>query len=257
MRYCGSKRRFMKEFLPIIMEGTDENTLFVDVFGGGMNVVSEIPLENKIANDNNPYIVSLWRTLQNYRLNGTLLPKLINDHVTETEYNDVKLNFIDKTSKYSYAEIGYVGAALSYGGAFFNGYAKYNPNKNEDHVKEAYNGLMKQLSNFKNLNTTKFVCEDYRNLKFENKNNYPLNVVLFCDPPYFSTRKYLSDFDSELFWGWVREQTMRGYKVYVCEYDAPSDFRCVWSKKKKDGMGTTKAGRRQNTKVEKMFVYNG
>lgn len=61
MRYCGSKRKFMKELLPIIMEDTNENTLFVDVFGGGMNVVSEVPLEQKIANDNNLYVVSLWK----------------------------------------------------------------------------------------------------------------------------------------------------------------------------------------------------
>ena len=256
MRYCGSKRKFMKELLPIIMEDTNENTLFVDVFGGGMNVVSEVPLEQKIANDNNLYVVSLWKALQSYKLKGTKLPSLINDHVTEDEYNDVKTHFLNKSTEYSYAEIGYVGAALSYGGAFFNGYAKFNPKKNEDHVKEAYNGLMKQLNNFKNLETTTFICDDYRNLKFNNEKD-PLNVVLFCDPPYFSTRKYLSDFDSELFWGWVREQSLRGYKVYVCEYDAPSDFKCIWSKKKKDGMGTTKAGRRQTTKVEKMFVYKG
>ena len=244
MRYCGSKRKFMKELLPIIMEDTNENTLFVDVFGGGMNVVSEVPLEQKIANDNNLYVVSLWKALQSYKLKGTKLPSLVKTH------------FLDKSPEYSYAEIGYVGAALSYGGAFFNGYAKFNPKKNEDHVKEAYNGLMKQLNNFKNLETTTFICDDYRNLKFNNEKD-PLNVVLFCDPPYFSTRKYLSDFDSELFWGWVREQSLRGYKVYVCEYDAPSDFKCIWSKKKKDGMGTTKTGRRQTTKVEKMFVYKG
>ena len=142
MRYCGSKRKFMKELLPIIMEDTNENTLFVDVFGGGMNVVSEVPLEQKIANDNNLYVVSLWKALQSYKLKGTKLPSLINDHVTEDEYNDVKTHFLDKSPEYSYAEIGYVGAALSYGGAFFNGYAKFNPKKNEDHVKEAYNGLM-------------------------------------------------------------------------------------------------------------------
>ena len=256
MRYCGSKRKFMKELLPIIMEDTNENTLFVDVFGGGMNVVSEVPLEQKIANDNNLYVVSLWKALQSYKLKGTKLPSLINDHVTEDEYNDVKTHFLNKSPEYSYAEIGYVGAALSYGGAFFNGYAKFNPKKNEDHVKEAYNGLMKQLNNFKNLETTTFICDDYRNLKFNNEKD-PLNVVLFCDPPYFSTRKYLSDFDSELFWGWVREQSLRGYKVYVCEYDAPSDCRSIRSKKQKDGKDTTYTGRRQTTKVEKMFVYKG
>lgn len=256
MRYCGSKRKFMKELLPILMKDTNEDTLFVDVFGGGMNVVSEIPLKNKIANDNNFYVIKLWRALQSHKLQGTPLPRLINDNVTEDEYNDVKINFLNQTTKYSPAEIGYVGIALSYGGAFFNGYAKFNPKKNENHVKEAYNGLMKQLDNFKHLETTHFVCEDYRQVKL-NSESVPSNIILFCDPPYFSTRKYLNDFDTEYFWQWVREQSSKGYKVYVCEYDAPSDFKCIWSKKKKDGMATTKTGRKQKVKIEKMFVYNG
>lgn len=255
MRYCGSKRKFMKELLPILMKNTNEDILFVDVFGGGMNVVSEIPLKRKIANDNNPYVIELWKTLQNYKVKGTSLPNMINNHVTEDEYNDVKVSFLDKTSKYSYSEIGYIGAALSYGGAFFNGYAKFNPKKNEDHVKEAYNGLMKQLDNFKYIEQTKFICKDYRDIVIED-NIIPSNVILFCDPPYFSTRKYLSDFDTKAFWDWAREQSLKGYRVYVCEYDAPSDFKCVWHKKKKDGMATTKTGKKQKTKIEKMFVYN-
>ena len=50
MRYCGSKRRFMKYLKPILMEHLkDENTLFVDAFGGGMNVVCEIDHKNKMA----------------------------------------------------------------------------------------------------------------------------------------------------------------------------------------------------------------
>ena len=35
MRYSGSKRRFMNELRPILMEHIKENTLFIDAFGGG------------------------------------------------------------------------------------------------------------------------------------------------------------------------------------------------------------------------------
>ena len=49
MRYCGSKRKFMKYLLPILTKDMDENTLFVDLFSGGMNVVCEIPSEVKVA----------------------------------------------------------------------------------------------------------------------------------------------------------------------------------------------------------------
>jgi hypothetical protein len=42
----------------------------------------------------------------------------------------------------------------------------------------------------------------------------------------------------------------------VSEYSAPDDFKCIWSAEKKDGMGTTKFGCKQKTKIEKLFVYD-
>ena len=69
--------------------------------------------------------------------------------------------------------------------------------------------------------------------------------------------KKIENFDSEQFWNWARQKSKEGYKVYICEYDAPSDFECIWQKDKRDGMGTTITGRRQSVKVEKMFKYKG
>ena len=84
------------------MEGTTDNTVFVDVFGGGMNVVSEIPLKNKLANDINRYIISLWKHLQKHKVKGERLLPLINDHVTEDEYHSVKVSFLNETTKGKY-----------------------------------------------------------------------------------------------------------------------------------------------------------
>jgi DNA adenine methylase len=70
------------------------------------------------------------------------------------------------------------------------------------------------------------------------------------------TKKYESDFDHFVFWHWARQKSIDGYKVLVTEYNAPDDFKCIWQAKKKDGMGTTKTGNKQNTKIEKLFVLN-
>ena len=43
-------------------------------------------------------------------------------------------------------------------------------------------------------------------------------------------------------------------KIFMSEYDAPDDFKCIWQMEKKDGLGRKK-GKKQNTKVEKLFVY--
>ena len=110
MRYCGSKRKFMKYLLPILTKDMNENTLFVDLFGGGMNVVCDIPSEVKVAADYNKYVIALWKELQE---NGM---KNIPTEVSEEMYIDVKSDYINQTNKYRDFIIGYVGTCCSFGG---------------------------------------------------------------------------------------------------------------------------------------------
>lgn len=252
MRYSGSKRRFMKYLTPILMENIKSGTLFVDAFGGGMNVVCEIPHMNKVAIELNRYVCALWQYIQKgicdeHKTVDELIPK----ELTESEYYDIKKSYLNNDGKFPEWLIGYVGSALSYGGGWFAGYAKFNPKKNENHILEAFNGLKKQVESFKFLNETRFVNLSYDGYVF------PENSVIYCDPPYFDTKKYESDFNHKEFWEWVREMSKKGHKVYVSEYIAPNDFKCIWQKEKKDGMGTTLKGNKQNTKIEKLFIYNG
>lgn len=249
MRYSGSKRKYMKELLPILMEGTNEETLFIDAFMGGANVISEIPLKNKIGIDLNKFVIALWNDIKEYGEYSTCIVSAL----TEEEYYDVKKSYMNKEHTYSDGLIGYVGNCCSYGGAWFNGYARFNEKKNEDHIKEAYNGIVNQIRNFKHLDTTTFLLGDYG--IFDHFVKDKSNTVIYCDPPYASTKKYETDFNNIEFWEWARTYSKRGYKIFVSEYEAPSDFKCIWQKVKKDGMGTTKKGNKQNSKIEKLFVY--
>lgn len=245
MRYCGSKKRFMKELKPILEKHIGKETIFIDAFCGGANVISEIECKKKIGVELNEYVCELWKHLQTVGMVG------IPQSLSRQEYDDIKQNYINHTDKYPKWLIGYVGACCSYGGGWFNGYAKFNPNRNEDHIKEAYKNLERHVKNFRNLKDTVFMNCSY------DRPYFPPGCVIYCDPPYsVSTRKYESDFDTVKFWNWVRIMSKNGQYVYVSEYEAPSDFKCVWSKNKKDGMGTTKTGNRQNLKVEKLFVYD-
>lgn len=245
MRYSGSKRRFIKYLKSILEQHLDNDTWFIDAFCGGCNVLSEIDHDKKVGIELNSFVYSLWVKLKHGGMDG--LPKSL----TREEYNDIKQSYLNNDGKYPMWLIGYVGSALSWGGAWFNGYSAYNPNKNEDHMLEAYNGLKKQLDNFKQLDKTLFTNSSYDEFNYWDK------CVIYCDPPYASTKKYESDFDNEAFWEWVRNMSRMGHYVYVSEYEAPDDFKCVWSMEKKDGMGTTKTGKKQNTKIEKLFVYDG
>jgi DNA adenine methylase len=185
------------------------------------------------------------------------ISEVVPQEISEEEYYILKQRYIDNDTKGIESLIGYVGSACSYGGAWWNGYAKFNPKKNENHIKEAFNGLKKHINGFLNFSETKFFNNSYLNIEeiIKEQGYKPQDVVIYCDPPYASTKKYESDFNHNEFWEWCREMSKKGYKVYISEYIAPSDFRCIWKKEKKDGMGTTTTGNRQKTKIEKLFKY--
>lgn len=254
MRYCGSKARFMKELAPILMEHVNDETTFIDCFMGGANVISYIEHDKKVGIELNKYVYALW---------GFLKYKVLKDGATKEDlhkllvcdrdtYNKVKESYVNQDHVYPDWYIGFVGTCCSYGGAWMNGYAAYNPKKGEDHIKEAVNGLLKQLFSFKSLKHTIFV-----NCSYDKLLKYPKDCVIYCDPPYAMTKKYESDFDHAKFWDWVRMMSKRkGTYVYVSEYEAPDDFKCIWQKEKKDGMGSSVNGI-SKTKIEKLFVYDG
>ena len=241
MRYLGSKARIKKEIIPIITEHLDGSNEFVDAFMGGANIIDSVEYEKKVGLDISKYTIAVWREI---RHNGIgWIPQAFD----EEEYYAVKRAYKDKSYQlYDCAMIGYVGNCLSYGSKWWGGFAKYNPKKNEDHVKEAYNGIKKQVNNFKNLSNTTFMDMSY------DEYEYKPNSVIYCDPPYMDTIGYESSFGHNKFWEWCREMSKKGHHVYVSEYTAPSDFKCIWRKSVKESVG-----KNVNQKVEKLFTYNG
>lgn len=238
MRYLGSKARIKKEIIPIITERLDGSNEFVDAFMGGANIIDAVDYDKKVGLDISKYTIAIWNEIQVRGLGW--IPKCFD----EEEYYEVKSDYKNQTHHYSDAMIGYVGNCLSFGSKWFGGFAKYNPKKHEDHVAEAYNGISRQVRNFKNLSKTLFIETSYE------KYPYFENSVIYCDPPYMNSIGYESSFDHNKFWEWVREMSKKHY-VYVSEYSAPSDFKCIWRKKVNE-----QVGKNVNQKIEKIFVYN-
>lgn len=240
MRYQGSKAKIAKEIIPIITKNLTSDRWYVEPFMGGCNTFSLVDTPNKIGNDFNKYVVEMWKAFQEGK-------KPIS-HLTEEEYYLMKDSYEHNLGKYEDWLIGYVGNACSYGSAWWNGYAKYNSKKKENHILEAYNGTMRQIRKFKYLAESKFTYGSYDEMVI------PENSIIYCDPPYFSTKKYESDFDNYAFWDWCRKMKDMGHEIYMSEYSAPSDFKCIWQKERKDGMSVCKKGDKQATKIEKLFI---
>ena len=233
MKYMGSKNRFAKELLPIILKNRTNGQYYVEPFAGGMNLIDKVE-GNRIANDIHTELIAMWKALvyENWQ------PPIL---VDEQYYNDVKI----APDAFSDEEVAYIGFN-SYGGKYFRGFRRDNTGK-RDYWKEHYNNIMKQAPNLKGV---KFENTSFTNL------DIPKNSIIYCDPPYFGTEQYKNKFNHILFWDWVRTKSKQGHKVYVSEYNAPDDFFCVWEKKHRTVMANGEITKSKDS-TERLFIYCG
>jgi len=227
MKYMGSKRRIAKHILPIILDGRKRGQAYVEPFVGGCNMIDKVD-GWRIGADSHYYLIKLWRAVQN-----GWIPK---DNYTEAQYNMIKRN----PQAYPEHIVGYFGFALSFGARWLGTWRK---DKNNDCVGEAYRSAIKQ---FKKLKGVEFYNCPFDALIIPNK------ALVYCDPPYRGTYKYNgTKYDSNRFWSWCRRLVNQGHTVFVSEYEAPSDFKCVWSQEINAGFNQKKYFKKA---VEKLFT---
>jgi len=229
MKYMGSKRRFAKHMLPIILKDRKPDQWYVEPFVGGANVIDKVKGLRR-ANDINHYLIAMYKALQD----GWVPPR----NVTEEMYNDVrahKRNFPPEL-------VGYIGFSLSYGGKWFGGYRRDSIGL-RNYSLEAYNDVMKQVPLIKDII---FEEGDYSDMYI------PPNSIIYCDPPYRSTTGYKNRFNHGRYWNWVRDMCKQGHQVFASEYEAPDDFKCVWSKETTNSL-TKDTGAKKG--IEKLFVW--
>ena len=232
MVYMGSKNRIAKELIPIITQHLQPNQWYVEPFVGGANMIDKIEHPYKLGADNNKYLIALLEAVQN----GQELP----EYITKDEYISVKTNKDNYPDWY----VGFVGLVCSFRGVFFGSYVRNDVLKKsgrvEHYQKEQINNILKQSTK---ISDVVFKCSSYDAL------DIPANSVIYCDPPYNGTTKYKDSFDSDAFWQWCRDKAKEGHTVYVSEYNAPEDFKCIWEKQINSNLG----GRSKVAK-EKLFA---
>lgn len=230
MNYMGSKARFSKELLAIILKGRTSSQTYVEPFAGGMNVIDKVS-GKRLANDIHYELIEMWKAL----VNGWKPPLNISEEV----YCQMKSS---KTG-YPIELLAYVGFN-SFGGKWFAGYRRDSQGK-RNYWTEHYNNIMKQVPNMKGVD---FKSGSFLDLKI------PPNSIIYCDPPYEGTTKYRNQFNHQLFWDWCRVKRDEGHKVYVSEYNAPKDFTCIWQKGAVSTFGAN--GKTGDTKhsIERLFI---
>jgi DNA adenine methylase len=244
MKYMGSKARYAKEILPIILKNRKPEQWYIEPFAGGMNMIDKVQ-GNRIAADNNKYLIAMWDGLMQGMEYPTEIPKDF--------YADVRDCFNGKNTNYDDFMIGWVGFMASANGRFFEGGYSGKSNTKigtvRDYVAEGIRNIQKQIPL---MQGTKFIHTDYLDIEM------PKGSIVYCDIPYQGTKQYATSkgFDHDQFWDWVRRENSN-YEIFVSEYAAPNDFECVWEKKARSSLSANGKIGGSKISTEKLFRYCG
>ena len=236
MKYVGSKNRIASELAPIIQSFITENTKgYFEPFVGGANMIDKIQCANKIGADVHKYQIALLQELAK----GWKPPR----EVSESMYLSVK----EHPEKYPDYLVGYIGYQISFGGKWFAGYSR-DKQGIRNYADEAYRNVTKQQERLKGIT---FFQADFRVHTLKDYSGY----VIYCDIPYKGTTKYAQrDFPYEEFYAWAKMMSLNNV-VLISEYAMPDDFRCIWQRKVKTLISSTKErGDMGNERTEKLFI---
>lgn len=239
----GSKARIAKEILPIILKDRKPNQWYVELFAGGMNTICEVD-GKRIANDKNKYLIEMWKGLQTNRGYFNDIPKEIYDKARTDFNNSTNIYFDD-------FEIGWIGWMGSANGRFFDGgYSGKSKTKIgtiRDYIKEAIANIEKQLPKMKDV---KMFSKDYKDFEFKQP------CLFYLDIPYAGTKQYATskDFNHNDFWNWCRTMKKKDHILFISEYSAPEDFKCVWRKEVKSSLSANGIIGGSKNSVEKLFT---
>lgn len=223
MKYMGSKAKYAKYILPIILKDRKEGQWYVEPFVGGANMMDKVD-GNRMAFDNNRWLIATWKGL---------IEKEKQPIINKASYDLARLQFRGlKESHFSLFEVGYIGWMGSFNGRFFDG-GYSGQTETRDYVAEQIKNTIHQIEKLENV---VFECTHYSDIII------PTNSIIYCDPPYKGTKQYCTskDFCYHTFFEWCREQKSKGHSIFISEYSAPDDFKCVWEMQVTNSMNTTK-----------------
>ena len=241
----GSKARFAKDILQIILENRTKSQWYVEPFAGGMNTICEVD-GNRIANDKNLHLIEMWKGLSENRKRPTEISKKLYDKARFEYNNKTNIEFDDFM-------IGWIGWMGSANGRFFDGGYSGKSNTKvgtvRDYIREAINNIENQLPKMFGV---QFYHKDYTELEITNKS------IIYCDIPYKDTKQYSTskNFNHSNFWDWCREKANQGHTIFVSEYEAPTDFECIWQKVAKSSLSANGKIGGNKISVEKLFKYS-
>ena len=237
MQYLGAKKTIAAELAAVLETlRPTADALFADLFCGSAAVAAAMS-GPRILNDACPALINMYNAYQA----GTWRPP---SELSEADYKAIRTAMNSEDPLTAFAAFG-----CSYSGKWFGGYARdKNPETRRNFAATAGRSLKKIMDR---LEGATFTCHDYRlwSLKVFGTICPPPGILIYCDPPYKGTTTYggMAPFDTDAFWAFVRMWRAMGCTVVVSEYEAPADWREVWTR-------PVRKSRFAGVRVERMFV---
>lgn len=109
---------------------------------------------------------------------------------------------------------------------------------------------LERLERLSKLWSVTFISMSYEEVEIPN------NAIVYCDPPYKWTATYAEWwFNHDKFRDYIRKLSKTN-KVFVSEYTAPNDFKCIYEFSQKSGLAWRWLQSHNNQPNEKLFIYN-
>ncbi len=234
MQYMGGKARIAKKLTEVMLSMTTERQTYLEPFMGGAWVLAQMAphFAAPAAGDVMPDVAMMWSAVQQ----GWVPPT----EMSRERWYQLK----DESPS---PERAFAGFGCSFGGKWFAGFARPDPRQHEStggYAGAAARGIEKKRAAIQPV----FIDHtDYRNWR------PGPGTVVYCDPPYAGTTAYggVGEFHPDEFWNVMRWWNYWGATVFVSEYQAPPDWRCVWQQ---DQRTSLKATDNQGTVTEKLFT---
>lgn len=220
MRYVGGKSKIAPQIARVILGSTTNRRTYFEPFVGGGSVLAQLApnFEESFAGDAHEDLILMWQAIRS----GWVPPAVTYERYQELRYDE-------RPS----AERGFAGFGGSFGGRWFEGFARggFNGATPRNHQAESARAVMKVAAKIESSNVRFEQC-DYRSWTPD------ATAVIYCDPPYAgSLHDYRTGaFDTESFWSHAAEWADEGHDVFVSEYVAPDGWVSIWSAPKRQSL---------------------
>jgi len=233
MAYVGGKSKGATHIIDTLNKKKFDSMKYLEPFVGYGHILRRV--ENKksyTASDCNKLLISLLSGIQN----NLKYPK-----VTKRRYAYLKKDVRNFSFERAIAAFCY-----SYNGKEWGGYTIASSSGERSDYPAERKRYYDKLKNNDIFKKTLLQVKSYSDFK-------PRGYLIYCDPPYKDTTGYNcgADFNHDKFWNTMRKWSANN-TVYISEYTAPPDFKCVARSEKHSSLSGSGA---KETRIEKLFKY--